>query len=77
MRRRLVIILAFPIITFVFLIGWVLYCISKQEKLTKEHIKESTFVEKQTEIAADEGIEMGVIEEKITIEYIEQYEVTK
>jgi len=72
MRRRYVIILAFPIIAFIFLIGWVLYYIrSNQKSATKEPEKKSTAVEKQTELASDEGIEMELIDEKNTIEYID------
>jgi hypothetical protein len=67
MRRRLVRILAFPIIALVFLIGWVLYCIGgKHDSLKKKAAKELAVAEKQAELVADEGIEMGLIEKETT-----------
>jgi len=66
LRRRLVKILTFPIIVSIFLIGWILYCVgNKQENRPKGNSKKSTAVRKQEELTADEGIEMGLIEEKI------------
>ena len=64
MRRRLVIILTFPLIVSLFLIGWVLYCVgSKQESLKKGTERKSNAVEEKAELIADEGIEMGLTEE--------------
>ena len=64
MRRRLVIILTFPLIVSLFLIGWVLYCVgSKQESLKKGTESKSNAVEEKAELITDEGIEMGLTEE--------------
>ena len=64
MRRRLVIILTFPLIVSLFLIGWVLYCVgSKQESLKKGTERKSNAVEEKAELITDEGIEMGLTEE--------------
>lgn len=64
MRRRLVVILTFPIIVFIFLLGWILYFVggkhkSREEKTTKKSTSE-------------EDIEMGLIEENDTIENDQQ-----
>ena len=60
MRRRLVTILAFPI-------GWVLYCVGgKHDSLKKKAAKELAIARNQAELVADEGIEMGLIEEVTT-----------
>ena len=64
MRRRLVIILTFPLIASLFLIGWVLYCVgSKHKSLKKETERKLNAVEKKAELITDEGIEMGLTEE--------------
>ena len=64
MRRRLVIILTFPLIASLFLIGWVLYCVgNKHESLKKETERKLKAVEKKAELITDEGIEMGLTEE--------------
>ena len=63
MQRRLVVILTFPLIIIFFLIGWVLYCIGgKHESLKKGTERKSNAVEKEAELTADEGSEMGLIE---------------
>jgi hypothetical protein len=65
-RRRVIIILAFPILAFIFLIGWALYCTgSKKANLPQKTAKKSTIAEKQAESTGDEGIQMGLIEEEI------------
>jgi hypothetical protein len=64
MRRRLVVILTFPLMVSLFLIGWVLYCVgSKHESLKKGTERKSRAVEEKAELIADEGIETGLIEE--------------
>jgi len=73
MRKRLVAILAFPVITGIFLIGWVLYCVGcKQESPDKTNAKKSATLEKQAELPADEGIEMELVEEKPAKQYATQ-----
>jgi hypothetical protein len=65
MRRRVITILAFPILAYIFLIGWALYCTgSKKASLPQKTAKKSTITEKQAESTADEGIQMGLIEEE-------------
>ena len=60
MRRRLVAILSFPIIVFIFFTGWMVYYIGRQQKrLTKETAKKSTALEMQTESASEEEMSWG------------------
>jgi len=71
MRRRLVLILASPIIVPIFLIGWILYCVgNKQGSPDKATAKKSSNAEKQAKLKTDKKIEMGLIEEKIAVRYI-------
>ena len=66
MRRRLVAILSFPIIVFIFFTGWMVYYIGRQQKrLTKETAKKSTALEMQTESASEEEMSWGTILNKI------------
>ncbi len=73
MKKRLIAILAFPVITGIFLIGWVMYCFgSKKGSPSKINAKGSTSIERQAGLPADEEIEMGLIEEKPTKQYATQ-----
>ena len=70
MLRRLIKALAFPIIATIFLIGWILYYVgSKSNSLTKKTETVINALEKRVESNTDEGIEIGLIEEKITTQY--------
>ena len=65
MLRRLIKTLAFPVIATVFLIGWILYYVgSKQQSLTKKTETTANTSEKRAKPNADDGIEMGLIEEQ-------------
>lgn len=78
MRRRLIITLTFPIVIYIFLMGWLQFRIpSKKISLKKEPAKESTAMEKQAELASDEGIEFELIKEGTVIECIKQHEVSR
>ena len=63
MRRRLVIILTFPLIVSLFLIGWVLYCVGSKHESVKKGTERKSNAEEKAELIADEGIEMGLTEE--------------
>jgi hypothetical protein len=70
MLRRLVKILALPIIAAIFLVGWFLYYFgSKPQSLTKKTETTANASENQTESNADDGIEMGLIEEQTITQY--------
>jgi hypothetical protein len=70
MPRRLIKILALPIIAAIFLIGWILYYVgSKQQSLTKKTETTANTSEKQAEPNANDGIEMGLIEEQTITQY--------
>ena len=63
-RNRIITILLFPVIAFIFMIGWILYWIGKQKEDTKEKPqRNSSSVVKDVEETEEDSIEVGLMEE--------------
>jgi Tfp pilus assembly protein PilO len=60
-RNRIITILLLPIIVFVFIIGWALYWVGKQQDSNREPPRVNTAKDAGT--GEQEPIEIGVIEE--------------
>ena len=64
MRNRIITILLFPVIAFLFMIGWILYWVGKQKINTKEEPqRNSNSVVKDAEETEEDSIEVGLMEE--------------
>ena len=64
MRNRIITILLFPVIAFIFMIGWILYWIGKQKENTKKKPqRNSSSVVKDVEETEEDSIEVGLMEE--------------
>ena len=64
MRNRIITILLFPVIAFIFMIGWILYWIGKHQTKTKEKPqRNSSSVVKDVEETEEDSIEVGLMEE--------------
>jgi hypothetical protein len=73
LRNRIITILLFPVIAFIFMIGWIMYWIGKQKENTeKKPQRNSSSVIKDAEEPEKDSIEVGLMEEldeeKITAE---------
>jgi hypothetical protein len=63
-RNRIITILLFPVIAFIFMIGWILYWIGKHQPNTKEEPQKSlNRIAKDAEETEEDTIEVGLIEE--------------
>lgn len=60
-RNRIITILLLPIIVFVFIIGWALYWVGKQQDSNRESPRVNTV--KDVDTGEQEPVEIGVIEE--------------
>ncbi|MCW4046547.1 MAG: hypothetical protein NWE99_03170 [Candidatus Bathyarchaeota archaeon] len=60
-RKRIVTILLLPIIVFVFIVGWALYWVGKQQDSNREPSRVNTAKDADTD--EQEPVEIGVIEE--------------
>ena len=66
MRRRVLIILFFPVVAFLFFVGWIIYMLGDRRvsnKTASERKKDGSLEE---ELAADDGVELGLIEGTVT-----------
>jgi hypothetical protein len=65
MRRRIVLILLFPVVIFLFVVGWVLCSIGGKETSNKVSIESETdIIEREKDSTVNSDTEMGLIEEK-------------
>jgi hypothetical protein len=63
-RRRIVLILLFPVVIFLFVVGWALCSIGDRETSNKiDTEKETNINEKEKGSAVNSDTEMGLIEE--------------
>jgi hypothetical protein len=63
-RRRWAAVLLFPVLPFLFMIGWVLYSVGKQGTSIREiPRKNASALKKKVDLAAEHDVEMGLLAE--------------
>jgi hypothetical protein len=65
MRRRVLIILFFPVVAFLFFVGWIIYMLGDRRvsnKMASERKKDGSLEE---ELADDDGVELGLMEKTV------------
>jgi hypothetical protein len=65
MRRRVVIILFLPVVLFLFFVGWIFYVLGDRKVSNKTAPEQKTESGLGESLATDDGVEMGLIEEKV------------
>jgi flagellar basal body-associated protein FliL len=63
LRNRIITILLLPIVIFVFIIGWALYWIGKQQTSTNRETPRKPNTAKDADTKEQDYVEIGVIEE--------------
>jgi hypothetical protein len=63
MRRRVVMILFLPVVVFIFFVGWIFYLLGDRRLSNKTASEGKTDGTLEEAIAADDGVEMRLIEE--------------
>ncbi len=64
MRNRIIAILLFPVLTFLFIIGWILYVVGKQQTSAKKMSQRKPNAATQNAKSIEEDdVEMGLIED--------------
>ena len=63
MRRRVVMILFLPVVVFIFFVGWIFYLLGDRRLSNKTASEGKTDGTLEEALAADDGVEMRLIEE--------------
>ena len=64
LRNRIIAILLFPVLTFLFIIGWILYVVEKQQTSAKKMSqRKPNGATRNAKSIEEDDVEMGLIED--------------